>query len=94
MTPGATLALGHVSTASLFGEGEVEAVPNRGITIDWQVDDVDAEYARLHPDGDTWTLAPTLMPWGNRSAMLRDPDGNLNLYTPFTPEAKARFAGR
>ncbi|MDX6235491.1 MAG: hypothetical protein QOG10_306, partial [Kribbellaceae bacterium] len=34
---------------------------------------------------------PTTMPWGNRSVLLRDPDGNLvNLFTPVTPEAAAR----
>ena len=35
---------------------------------------------------------PTTMPWGNRSLLLRDPDGNLvNLFTPVTPDAKAKF---
>ena len=35
---------------------------------------------------------PTDMPWGNRSLMLRDPDGGLvNLFTPVTPEAKAKY---
>jgi hypothetical protein len=34
------------------------------------------------------------MPWGNRSVLLRDPDGNLvNLFTPVTPDAAARVAG-
>lgn len=36
---------------------------------------------------------PAVMPWGNRSALLRDPDGNLvNLFTPVTPEAVEKFA--
>jgi len=35
---------------------------------------------------------PTTMPWGNRSLLFRDPDGNLvNFFTPVTPEAVARF---
>jgi catechol 2,3-dioxygenase-like lactoylglutathione lyase family enzyme len=38
---------------------------------------------------------PTTMPWGNRSVLLRDPDGNLiNLFTPVPPEAAARVAGQ
>lgn len=38
---------------------------------------------------------PTTLPWGNRAMMLADPDGNrVNLYAPYTQEAKARFAGR
>jgi len=37
-------------------------------------------------------LEPTDMPWGNRSVILRDPDGGLvNLFTPVTPEAKAKY---
>jgi hypothetical protein len=35
------------------------------------------------------------MPWGNRSLLVRDPDGNLvNFFTPVTPEAKEKFAAR
>jgi hypothetical protein len=31
------------------------------------------------------------MPWGNRSLLLRDPDGSLvNLFTPVTEEALRR----
>jgi catechol 2,3-dioxygenase-like lactoylglutathione lyase family enzyme len=37
--------------------------------------------------------APTTMPWGNRSLLFRDPDGNLvNFFTPVTPEAIEKFA--
>ena len=36
---------------------------------------------------------PTTMPWGNRSLLFRDPDGNLvNFFTPVTPAAIAKFA--
>jgi hypothetical protein len=32
------------------------------------------------------------MPWGNRSLLFRDPDGNLvNFFTPVTPEAIKKF---
>jgi hypothetical protein len=32
------------------------------------------------------------MPWGNRSLLFRDPDGNLvNFFTPVTPEATKKF---
>jgi hypothetical protein len=34
-----------------------------------------------------------MMPWGNRSLLLRDPDGNLvNFFTPATPAAIAKLA--
>jgi len=36
---------------------------------------------------------PTTLPWGNRSLLLRDPDGNLvNFFTPLTPAAIGKFA--
>ena len=32
------------------------------------------------------------MPWGNRSTVFRDPDGNLvNVFTPVTDSATERF---
>ena len=32
------------------------------------------------------------MPWGNRSLLFRDPDGNLvNFFTPVTPAAIQKF---
>ncbi len=34
------------------------------------------------------------MPWGNRSLLFRDPDGNLiNYFIPVTPEAIKKFRG-
>lgn len=55
--------------------------------------DDDADYARLKEAVDSWVNEPTLMPWGNRSLLLRDPDGNLvNLFTPATPDTVAKFA--
>ena len=36
---------------------------------------------------------PTTMPWGNRSLLFRDPDGNLvNFFTPVTQTAIDKFA--
>ena len=95
VSPSATLAIGHSQTVVLFGEGSARSADNRSVIIEWQVDDVDAEYARLSADIADWVQTPTTMPWGNRSVLLRDPDGNLvNLYTPVTDEAKKRFAER
>jgi uncharacterized glyoxalase superfamily protein PhnB len=47
------------------------------IILDFQVEDVDAEYPRIAALGVDWVLAPTTQPWGNRSMIFRDPDGNL-----------------
>ncbi len=63
--------------------------------IEFQVEDVDAEYQRLTPLVDDWVQEPTTMPWGNRFILFRDPDDNLvNLYTPLSEEAIERFKGR
>lgn len=95
VTPLATLAIGHSSTVPLFGEGVAEPRANRTAIIELRVADVDAEYQRLQDKVDSWVQVPTDMPWGNRSALLRDPDGNLiNLFTPVSAEARARFAER
>jgi catechol 2,3-dioxygenase-like lactoylglutathione lyase family enzyme len=89
--PSCTLALGHTSTAALFNNAARPA-QNQTAIIEWVVDDVDAEYQRLKPIVSDWEQEPTLMPWGNRSILFRDPDGNLvNLFTPATEDAIKRF---
>ena len=47
VTPSATLAIGSVETVALFKEGSAEAAANRTAIIEFKVDDVDAEFARL-----------------------------------------------
>ncbi|WP_433377113.1 VOC family protein [Actinoplanes sp. CA-142083] len=77
VTPGATLAIGNSKTVS-FVRGD-----NRAAIVEFRVDDVDAEYARLRGTVGDVVQEPTTMPWGNRSLLLRDPDGTLvNLFTP------------
>ena len=61
--------------------------------LEFLVPDVDAEFDRLRDL--EFVQEPTTMPWGNRSIVLRDPDGNLvNLFTPVTTEAAARVGGQ
>lgn len=48
-----------------------------GVILDFQVPDVDAEFARIAALGVDWVLPPTTQPWGSRSMMFRDPAGNL-----------------
>ena len=60
--------------------------------IEFLVDDVDREYERLTALVEQWVQKPTTMPWGNRSILFRDPDGNLvNLFTPVTEDAINKF---
>jgi len=57
--------------------------------------DVDEEYKRFAATlGDALVQQPTTMPWGNRSLLFRDPDGNLvNFFAPVTTEAMKKFNG-
>jgi catechol 2,3-dioxygenase-like lactoylglutathione lyase family enzyme len=91
--PSCTLAIGHTQTTQLFGEDSARPADNHSVIIEFRVDDVDAEYDRLVPLVQDWVQSPTTMPWGNRSILFRDPDGNLvNLFTPVSDEAMKKFA--
>jgi catechol 2,3-dioxygenase-like lactoylglutathione lyase family enzyme len=92
--PSFTLAIGHTQTTQLFGEGSARPADNHTIIIEFRVDDVDSEYERLKPLVSDWVQEPTTMPWGNRSILFRDPDGNLvNFFTPVTEDAIRKFSG-
>lgn len=92
-TPVAVLAIGSTRTLQLFG-GDSVASPatNRSLILEFRVDDVDLYFKRLEDYlGQALVQEPTTMPWGNRSLLFRDPDGNLvNFFTAVTPEAKER----
>jgi catechol 2,3-dioxygenase-like lactoylglutathione lyase family enzyme len=96
-TPTATLAIGSTRTLQFFGGDEVaQPAQNRSVIIEFRVDDVDKDYERLLDYlQDKIVQKPTTMPWGNKSLLFRDPDGNLvNFFTPITPEAIAKFDGK
>ncbi|MFX3634798.1 MAG: VOC family protein [Candidatus Pristimantibacillus sp.] len=95
VVPSCTLAIGHSQTTQLFGTDSAVSANNRTVIIEFQVDDVEAEYMRLKSFVENWVLKPTIMPWGNRSMLFRDPDGNLlNLFELVTEDAIKRFRGR
>ena len=82
-TSGSVLAI--CSERSVVKDNASAAVSgeNRSLILEFEVEDVDAEQARLKPLVADWVLEPTTQPWGNRSMLFRDPDGNLiNVYTP------------
>lgn len=92
--PSCTLAIGHTQTTQLFGEGSARPADNHTVIIEFRVGDVDGEYERLKPLVGDWVQKPTTMPWGNRSILFRDPDGNLvNFFTPVTEDAIKKFDG-
>lgn len=94
VTPAGALAIGSVETVALFREGSAEPAANRSAIIEFQVEDVEADFARLKDEVEV-VQEPKMMPWGNRAAQFRDPEGTLvSLFTPVTAEAKRRFEGR
>jgi predicted enzyme related to lactoylglutathione lyase len=83
--PGANLAIASTATVAMLG-GALAPAANRSVFIEFEVDDVDGAFAELEPKSEDIVLEPTTMPWGNRSALVRDPDGNVvNLFS--TPVA-------
>ena len=94
VTPAATLAIGAAETVALWKEGSAEPGANRTAYIEFQVENIDADYERLK---DKVPLVHELktMPWGNKTFQFRDPEGTaVSLYTPVTDEAKKRFGLR
>lgn len=51
-------------------------------------DDVDNEYVRCLQQGIQSVMPPTTEPWGQRTAYIADPDGNLIELSSFTTSAK------
>jgi uncharacterized glyoxalase superfamily protein PhnB len=79
--PGANLAIASTATVAML-DGALAPATNRSVFIEFEVADVDGEFAKLQPESEDVVLEPTTMPWGNRSAMVRDPDGNVvNLFS-------------
>jgi uncharacterized glyoxalase superfamily protein PhnB len=94
VTPTATLAIGSAETVALWKEGSAEPGANRTAYIEFQVEDIDADYERLK-DKVQLVHALKTMPWGNKTFQFRDPEGTaVSLYMPATDEAKKRFGSR
>ena len=91
-TAHATLAIGSTRTVPLFAPGAARPASNRTVISEFLVD-VDGVHQNLAGFVEDFVQEPTTMPWGNRSLLFRDPDGNLvNFFTPVTPAAIEKFA--
>ncbi|MCT9094043.1 VOC family protein [Streptomyces sp. ASQP_92] len=92
-TAGATLAIAGTRTVPLFAPGSARPADNHSVITEFLVDDVDRVHQNLTGFVTDFVTEPTTMPWGNRSLLFRDPDGNLvNFFTPVTPAAIEKFA--
>jgi len=77
---GASLAIGDLATVAAL-DGALVPRSNRSVLVEFEVADVDNAFARLQLGADDVVQEPRTMPWGNRSALVRDPDGNVvNLF--------------
>lgn len=77
---GAVLAISDERLIRLHNNGLAIAASNQSAILEFQVDDVEASLLRA---GAAEVVMPvTVMPWGNTSVLLRDPDGSLvNLFS-------------
>ncbi|MEV4253886.1 VOC family protein [Spirillospora sp. NPDC049652] len=92
-TAHATLAIGSTRTVPLFAPDSARPAANHSVIIEFLVDDVDRVHQNLTGFVTDVVTEPTTMPWGNRSLLFRDPDGNLvNFFTPVTPAAIEKHA--
>jgi catechol 2,3-dioxygenase-like lactoylglutathione lyase family enzyme len=70
------------------GTPAAEELAGGGVMLELQVDNVDAEYARLRGLAHLairFVMPPRELPWGNRSFYFHDPDGNLiDFFSPST----------
>jgi catechol 2,3-dioxygenase-like lactoylglutathione lyase family enzyme len=89
----ATVAIASTRTVPLFAPGAAKPADNKTVIIEFLVDDVDSRHHNLAAVVEDFVNEPTTMPWGNRSLLFRDPDGNLvNCFTPVTQAAIDKFA--
>jgi catechol 2,3-dioxygenase-like lactoylglutathione lyase family enzyme len=76
-TAAATLALWRQSEYETFGIGALHGAANHSVLIEFEVADVDKEYARLKGMQVEWVQELVTQPWGHRAFYIRDPDGNI-----------------
>ncbi|SMO36087.1 Uncharacterized conserved protein PhnB, glyoxalase superfamily [Chryseobacterium rhizoplanae] len=88
-----TIAIGSTRTMQMFSEGLTEFTGTKSIIIEFMVKNVDQEYERIKEIASEIIQEPTTMPWGNRSLLFCDPDGNMiNFFTPVSVEAMQKFS--
>jgi len=88
-----TIAIGSTRTMQMFSEGLTDFAGTKSTIIEFLVKNVDEEYERIKEIASEIIQQPTTMPWGNRSLLFCDPDGNMiNFFTPVSEEAVKKFS--
>ncbi len=88
--PALTPATSSQKIIDRHGAGATMPRVNRSVILDFEVEDVDEERARLENIVREFVLEPTTQPWGYQAMLFRDPDGNLvNMFAVPRAPAKA-----
>lgn len=74
------IGLGGIAAEPLHGRPQRPATGHR-VELCVYVDDVDDVWGRAAAAGFETVTAPADMPWGERTAWIADPDGNLVMLT-------------
>jgi uncharacterized glyoxalase superfamily protein PhnB len=72
-----TLALWCQSECAEYGLDLARGAANDRVLIEFEVADVEREYARLKVLQVEWVRELTTQPWGHRAFHVRDPDGDV-----------------
>ena len=88
-TRGAALALCSRRAIAVCGAAAATAAGNRSMILDFEVDDVDAARRALSGVVSEFVFEPTTQPWGNRSMLFRDPDGNLITFFSYSDDKRS-----
>ncbi len=75
--PGGGLAIFSTEGMEQMAPGSMRQAGYGGVTLTFEVADVDAEYQRIQTLEVEFVKLPETHPWGSRSFWFRDPDGNI-----------------
>lgn len=82
-TGAGVLAIFSAEAQEQYIPGSAQPAGNKSIILEFKVENVDEEFARLQQLVKTFVKQPANTPWGTRSFYFRDPDGNLvDFYMP------------
>jgi predicted enzyme related to lactoylglutathione lyase len=88
-TPAGTLAISSKRAVDIFNAGAAIPAANRSVIIEFEVGNVDLERSRLAGLVGEFVMEPADQPWGSRSMLFRDPDGNLINFFAQTSEGSS-----
>jgi uncharacterized glyoxalase superfamily protein PhnB len=90
---GSGLAISSKRSVDVFNAGAAESRANHSVVLDFEVQNVDRERSRLQTFVSHFVLEPTDQPWGCRSMLFRDPDGNLINFFSYVAPRPTRSTG-